>query len=52
MPVVYMWCTHKPKLRKAVPTSAVTTSPCASSAVPAMAGTIIETMPAAGRKMT
>ncbi len=46
-----MWCTHRPKLKKPVAISAQTISVWPISGVRAIAGTIIETMPAAGRKM-
>lgn len=51
MPVVNMWWTQSPKLKKPVAISATTISRWPTSVVPVIAGTIIDTTPAAGRKM-
>ena len=51
MPVVNMWCTHSPNEKKPVAMSATTMRLWATSGVRAIEATIIETMPAAGRKM-
>ena len=51
MPVVNMWCTHRPKLKKPVAMRATTMRLCPASGVPVIDGRIIDTAPAAGRKM-
>ena len=51
MPVANMWCTHSPKEKNPVATSATTMSRYPHSGTPVIVGTIIDTMPAAGRKM-
>jgi hypothetical protein len=50
-PVVYMWCTHSPKLRKPVPMAASTTHAYPTIGVRAKVGTIIATSAIDGRKM-
>ena len=45
MPVVNMWCTHSPKLKKPVAISATTIRSYATSGARAMVGTIIDTIP-------
>lgn len=50
-PAVNMWCTHSAKLTTPTPMSASTTARWPTSGVPASVATIIDTMPAAGRKM-
>ena len=50
-PVVNMWWTHKPKLRKPVPTAASTIQLYPTSGVRANVGTIIATRAIEGRKM-
>ena len=50
-PAVNMWCAHSAKLMNPTATSAITMARCPTSGVRAIAGTIMDTMPAAGRKM-
>ena len=46
-----MWCAHSAKLITPTAISAATTAPWPASGVPASTGTIVDTSPAAGRKM-
>ncbi len=50
-PAANMWCIHSSRLTTPTPASAQTTARWPTRGVPAMAGTIMDTMPAAGRKM-
>ena len=51
MPTLNMWCAHTPKLMKPVATIATTTSRYPTNGVCATVATIIDIIPAAGRKM-
>ncbi len=50
-PAVNMWCAHSAKLKKQTATSATMMARRPTSGLPAMVGIMVETMPAAGRKM-
>jgi hypothetical protein len=51
MPVVNMWWTHSPKLRKRARSTARRSTCSRPAGVRANTGRTVETMPAAGRKM-
>jgi hypothetical protein len=50
-PAVNMWCAHSAKLKKPTTTRATVIALRPTSGVPAMLGIMVDTMPAAGRKM-
>ena len=51
MPTANMWCTHRPKLTKPIAIRLATIQSRPTSGRRAKLGIMVETMPAAGRKM-